>query len=91
MQEYYVYFLLTTTEPVSEIPQSVALSLNKDCNDLSSDIPVQSLKQGPNLINYAVCLHKALFSISDVQVSCPPLVLLYGRPVLAFIHGVVLL
>ncbi|XP_011403244.2 PREDICTED: uncharacterized protein LOC105312358 isoform X1 [Amphimedon queenslandica] len=68
MREYYVYFLLSTKESVSEIPESVALSLNKDCNDLSSNIPVQSLEQGPDLINYAVCLHKALFSISDVQV-----------------------
>ena len=71
MQEFYVYFLLWTKDPVKERPETVALTLDKDCSKdkLSNSISVQGLVPGPNAVKYAVCLHKALFGISDPQVS----------------------
>lgn len=70
MQEYYVYFLLSTVQHVEEKPHSVALTVNdKSCSNLSPDIAVQSLVLEPDAVDYAVCLHKALFHLSDAQVS----------------------
>ena len=68
MQEFYVYFLLSTKDPVKQRPTSVALSLDTGCDKVSTDIAVQGLVPGPGAVTYGVCLHKALFQINEPQV-----------------------
>lgn len=70
--EIYVYFLLSTKEPVQVSPSTVSLTTDPNCTVFNdTNIPVRGLvpSKGKDMLMYGVCLHKALFTIKEPQVS----------------------